>query len=86
MMSISDINKLLKEADGDEKLSAFISDFSGDDRGGVQKLVLTAQKRLDALHAEIERIHKMQSYEKENEAFGYLCGIDEVGSYFTKGC
>ena len=79
MMSISDINKLLKEADGEEALSAFISDFSQDERGGVQKLVLSAQKKLDALHAEIERIHMMQSYEREYSAYGYLCGIDEVG-------
>ena len=79
MMSISDINKLLKEADGEEALSAFISDFSQDERGGVQKLVLSAQKKLDALHAEIERIHMMQSYEREYSSFGYLCGIDEVG-------
>jgi ribonuclease HII len=56
-MSISDINKLLKEADGDEKLSAFISDFSGDEREGVKKLVSTAKKRLEALYAEIDRIH-----------------------------
>ena len=79
MMSISDINKLLKEADGEEKLSAFISDFSGDEREGVKKLVSTAKKRLEALYAEIDRIHKMQSYERENASYGFLCGIDEVG-------
>ncbi len=79
MMSVSDINKLLKEADGEEALSAFISEFSGDERGGVQKLVLAAKKKLDALYAEIERIHQMQSYERENASYGLLCGIDEVG-------
>ncbi|MCR5557027.1 MAG: ribonuclease HII [Butyrivibrio sp.] len=79
MMSISDINKLLKEADGEEALSAFISEFSQDERGGVQKLVLSATKKLNALCAEIERIHAMQTYEREYRSFGYLCGIDEVG-------
>ena len=79
MMSISDINKLLKEADGEEALSAFISEFSQDERGGVQKLVVSAGKKLDALHDEIDRIHKMQSFEREYSSFGYLCGIDEVG-------
>ncbi|MBQ3797535.1 MAG: ribonuclease HII [Butyrivibrio sp.] len=79
MTSISDISKLLKEADGEKALSAFISDFSSDERGGVQKLVASANKKLYALHAEYDRINEMKKYERENSYYGLLCGIDEVG-------
>jgi ribonuclease HII len=79
MTSISDISKLLKEADGEKALSAFISDFSSDERGGVQKLVATANKKLKALHDEYDRIYEMKKYERENAGYGLLCGIDEVG-------
>ena len=79
MTSISDISKLLKEADGEKALSAFISDFSSDERGGVQKLVASANKKLSALHAEYDRINEMKKYERENSYYGLLCGIDEVG-------
>ena len=79
MMSMTEIKELLSKADGEKELSAFILEFSEDERNGVQKLVLTAKKRLDAYYAEVARIKEMQKYERENAQYGLLCGIDEVG-------
>ncbi len=79
MRAISEIKELLSKADGDKELSAFILEFSGDVRSGVQKLVQTAIKRKDAYLAEKERTKEMQKYERENSHYGLLCGIDEVG-------
>lgn len=60
-------------------LPSFITAYEEDERTGVQKLVQQAQKRLDALAKEKERIERLKVYEKEYEACGYVCGIDEVG-------
>lgn len=61
------------------ELPAFIAKYSEDARTGVQKLVETAQKRLDKLHREIERCEQLKKYEKEYDTYTYICGIDEVG-------
>jgi ribonuclease HII len=45
----------------------------------VQKLVEQAEKRLDKLQAEKDRIELLKKYEKEYASYGYICGIDEVG-------
>jgi len=42
-------------------------------------MVQQAQKRLDNLEKERARIEALKKYEKEYEAYGYVCGIDEVG-------
>lgn len=60
-------------------LPSFVTAYEEDERTGVQKLVQQAQKRLDALAKEKERIERLKVYEKEYEACGYVCGIDEVG-------
>lgn len=57
----------------------FIDTYQIDDRGGVQKMVATAQKRMEKYVAELERTESIKKYEKEYEAFAYICGIDEVG-------
>lgn len=57
----------------------FIDTYQADDRGGVQKMVATAQKRMEKHVAELDRTESIKKYEKENEAFTYICGIDEVG-------
>ncbi len=79
MRSMAEIKELLSKADGDKELSAFILEFSEDERSGVKKLVETAKKRRDAYFAELERTYNMQKYERENSEYGFLCGIDEVG-------
>lgn len=60
-------------------LPSFIAQYGNDERTGVRKLVQQAQKRIDNLAKERERIEKLKIYEREYEAFGYVCGIDEVG-------
>jgi ribonuclease HII len=79
MQSLSEIKTFLGGAETLNELQIFIDNYSGDERAGVQKLVLSAQKKIDALNKEIERIHKMQEYERQYADLGYLCGIDEVG-------
>ncbi len=61
------------------KFQGFIDTYREDDRGGVQKIVTTAEKRLEKYTAELERTESIKKYEKEYEAFTYICGIDEVG-------
>ena len=79
MQSMAEIRDILAGAVSEAELHAFIESFSQDERAGVQKLVATADKRIAALHAEIERIEQMKQYEKQYGDLGYLCGIDEVG-------
>ncbi len=75
---ISEIKKLFQAAKED-KLPELISQYRGDERSGVQALVARAQKQLEALEKEKARTESLKVYEKQYEAFGYVCGIDEVG-------
>ena len=61
------------------KLQGFVDEYSQDARGGVQKLVQTAQKRIEKYQAELERTESIKKYEKEYDNYVYICGIDEVG-------
>lgn len=72
------IKEELKAAE-DTMLPHFIESYKPDERPGVQKLVAQAEKRLEKLYAEQERIENLKKYEREYEAYGYICGIDEVG-------
>ena len=76
--SISEIKNMYQAACEDE-LPEFIKRFETDERGGVQKLVISARKQLDALAKERQRIYDLQAYEREYAAYSYICGIDEVG-------
>ena len=75
---ITDIKNLFQAADT-EKLPELISVYENDARSGVQNLILTARKRLDALKKEKARTESLKKFEYEYEAYGCLCGIDEVG-------
>lgn len=61
------------------KLQEFIDVYKVDERGGVQKLVATAEKRLEKHMAEVARTESIKKYEKEYDNYVYICGIDEVG-------
>jgi len=76
--SINEV-KAIYQAACENELPEFINRFRGDERNGVQKLVQTAMKKLEALEKEKERIWNLQSYEREYSRFQYICGIDEVG-------
>lgn len=75
---ISDIRAVFQAAET-EKLPEIISLYKQDERSGVQKLLETARKRLEALENEKKRTEIMKRYEYEYEKLGYVCGIDEVG-------
>ena len=61
------------------QFTSFIDNYQTDERGGVQKMVLAAQKRLEKYYAELERTESIKKYEKEYDTYLYICGIDEVG-------
>ncbi len=77
-LSMKEIKECYQAACENE-LPAFVERFQEDDRSGVQKLVNSARKRLDALEAEKARIYALQEYERRYADCGYICGIDEVG-------
>lgn len=62
-----------------EKLPELISVYMEDARAGVKNLVHGAKKRLKELEKEKKRTEALKVYEKQYEAYGYVCGIDEVG-------
>lgn len=76
--SISEIKNMLQAACEDE-LPSFVKRFEADERSGVQKLLLAANKRYDAYEKEKQRCYELQAYEREYAAYSYICGIDEVG-------
>ena len=61
------------------ELQNFITRYEQDARGGVQKIVETARKRLDKYRAELERTENLKKYEKQYDNYVYIAGIDEVG-------
>jgi ribonuclease HII len=78
MDSIKDIKFRFVTEDYQE-LKLLIRQYAGDEREGVKKIVLSARKRLDAINKEIARTESLKTYERQYEAMGYVCGIDEVG-------
>ena len=79
MESISNIKDIFQNLDSIDGFKVFISEYSGDDRAGVKKLVESAAKKIEAIESEIRRTNEMKKFERENASYGLLCGIDEVG-------
>lgn len=75
---IESIRKQFRDAEPEE-LGDLIDQYAADERAGVRREIEKAQKRLKALDSERKRIEGLKVYEKQYEAFGYVCGIDEVG-------
>lgn len=76
---ISDIQKQFKETD-DSLLSGFIEEYISDGRPGVAKIIGQAQKKMEKLRIERERIEALKFYEhKYQDQYKYIAGIDEVG-------
>lgn len=67
------------EATDTANLLEFIEAYKTDTRGGVQKIVETAEKRRQKFFDELARTENLKKYEKEYAAFTHICGIDEVG-------
>lgn len=78
MEKISEIKNKLQAADL-TVLPDFISMYEKDERAGVQKLLLKAQKRISDYEKEIVRMKQMMKYEEEYSSYMHICGIDEVG-------
>ena len=76
-MKIGEIRDLLQAAE-DQMLPDFIARFESDERSGVRQLVQRAQKRLDALEKERERLMAMHQYEEQYKDCQAICGIDEI--------
>lgn len=81
MESISAITKKLKSipASSPEGFHQFIAKYTDDDRDGVKKLILSAEKKIDEYNTEVARTESLKVYEHKYEDLGYICGIDEVG-------
>lgn len=77
-MKVGEIKELLNSAEISE-LPAMIEQFAMDERTGVQKLLESAKKRIDAFEKEMERTYRMKEYERKYDNCRYICGIDEVG-------
>ena len=77
-MKIGEIRDLLQAAE-DQMLPDFIARFESDERSGVWQLVQRAQKRLDVLEKERERLMAMHQYEEQYKDCQAICGIDEAG-------
>lgn len=77
-MKIGEIRDLLQAAEN-QMLPDFIARFESDERSGVRQLVQRAQKRLDVLEKERERLMAMHQYEEQYKDCQAICGIDEAG-------
>ncbi len=76
--TIKDIREKFQNTDV-EDLQVLIEAYSADERSGVVTLIRNAQKKIDALEKEKERMYNMFSFEREYGDNEYICGIDEVG-------
>lgn len=77
-MKIGEIKSLFAECPVDQ-LETLIAQFASDDRQGVLKLREQANKKLEKLAKERERMEALKKFEKANAEYAYICGIDEVG-------
>ena len=78
MKKISEINSEYKTLQ-DKDYQAFLEEYATDERAAVVKLVGMVKSKADKLEAEIKRMEKMYTYEREYASFSYICGVDEVG-------
>lgn len=78
MKSIKDIRQDFQAA-YIEELPEFINEYLNDGREGVQKLVASARKKLDAVEKEKQRIEALKFFERKYADYEFICGIDEVG-------
>lgn len=77
-LKTEEIKNLLQNTEGEE-LKEWILRFSQDERAQVRKLAAQAQKRLDDLEQEKQRMHELFSYERDCRDYAYICGVDEAG-------
>lgn len=78
MLSIGEIKEQFQAASVEE-LPELIKRHEQDERGGVRKLIESAEKKLAALKKEKQRIEGLRVYEEKYKEYDFICGIDEVG-------
>ena len=78
MKSISEIKNEFMQAD-EQALEELYEKYAEDTRSGVIGLIATYKKKSQKLQAEYERLDAMMAYERQYEASGFICGIDEAG-------
>lgn len=78
MQGINEIKEILKNTDV-TALSEFIKHYNTDERTGVKKLVLKAEKEIEAYNKEAARTENLKFFENKYSDYNYICGIDEVG-------
>lgn len=80
MQPIAEIKERLKQCPM-EALPEQLKELEGDDRKGVQSLLVSFRKKYEAHLRERERLETLLTYEREGYALGYeaIAGIDEVG-------
>lgn len=78
MKNIGEIKEQFQAASV-EGLPELIEEYREDGRGGVKKLVESAEKKIAALEKEKQRIKRLRVYEEKYREYDYICGIDEVG-------
>ena len=76
--SISAIKAVFAKA-SIEELPGLMAEYEKDERSGVQVLLASAAKKLDALEKEKQRTERMKQYEYQYADADFICGIDEVG-------
>ena len=78
MKNIGEIKEQFQAASV-EGLPELIEEYREDGRGGVKKLVESAEKKIAALEKEKQRIKRLRVYEEKYREYDYICGSDEVG-------
>ena len=77
-MTINDIKLEFTRASMAE-IPALLDKHGNDSRKGVQKLCKQGEKHLEYYYNEIERIKKINKFDRQYLAHGHICGVDEVG-------
>lgn len=67
------------EAAKREEYNELFEKYSSDGRSGVAKIIEKYKKVIVNYENELKRLYNMSAFEREYEAYGYICGIDEVG-------
>lgn len=76
--SVQRIKEIFQAADTD-MLPELLLAYESDSRTGVQSILKSVKKRMADIEKEKCRIEGLKVYERQYEALGYVCGIDEVG-------
>lgn len=70
---------IMEYADEIKAYEEFIADIAGDTRQGVIAIKNQAEKRINDIYAELERVKQMTAFEQKYAECEYIGGIDEVG-------